>query len=151
MLDNSKYMNDFLEAKKEYVSFREKERKRIQFHLAQNGYTVEKGSREGKGVSNYTNGGRLDKKFDLTNWKWVEATKGNISYFISLQAFDRDAIHNNYHVLLDRIGICAFHLDTKEIERDYFKCMDDTSLDLPLSENDLKELLRLLEQLKIKE
>ncbi|MFE6078266.1 hypothetical protein ACFVQB_27805 [Paenibacillus sp. NPDC057886] len=151
MFDNYKYTNDFLEAKKEYVSFREKERKRIKFYLDQNGYIVEKGSKEGKGISNYTNGGKLDKEFDLTNWKWVEATKGNISYFISLQAFDRDAKHNNYHVLFDRIGICAFPLHTKEIERDYFECMDDTSLDLPLSENDLKELLRLLEKLKIKE
>jgi len=150
MFDNYNHINDFLKAKKEYVSFREKERKRIKFFLTQNGYTVKTGSKEGKGSSSYTNNGKIGKSFDLTNWKWVEATKGDILYFISLQAFDRDAKHNNYHVLLDRIGICTFPIGATEIEKDYFKCMEDTLLELPLSENDLEELLKSLEKMEIK-
>ncbi|MGG4501641.1 hypothetical protein [Paenibacillus polymyxa] len=150
MFDNYKHINDFLKAKKEYVSFREKERKRIKFYLTQNGYTVKTGSKEGKGSSSYTNNRKLEKSFDLTNWKWVEATKENVLYFISLQAFDRDTKNNNYHVLLDRIGVCAFPIDATEIEKDYFKCMEATSLELPLCENDLEELLKALEKMEVK-
>lgn len=147
MIAYEKDMNVFLETKEKYDSLREYEREKIIRYLSEKGFTVS--YRGGKGLSNYTNGGQLEKSYDLTNWKWVNATKGNIKYFISLQAFDRDINSKNYHVLMDRIGICMF---SKEVKKpDYFSHMQMTSLELPLRENDLDELLRIMNNMDILE
>lgn len=63
-------------------------------------------------------------------------------YFISLQTFDRDKNSQNYHVLMDRIGICKYN---KFINKpDYFNLMKLTSLELPLNDRDLEDLYELL-------
>ena len=137
MINYEKDMNVFLEIKEKYNSLREYERNKIIKYLSEKGFEVSYNG--GKGRLNYTNNGKLEKSYDLTNWKWVNATKENIKYFISLQAFDRDASSKNYHVLMDRIGICAF---SNEKKPDYFNLMETTSLELPLGEQDLDELLK---------
>ncbi|MDQ0112458.1 hypothetical protein [Paenibacillus harenae] len=153
MIDYEKDMNGFLKAKNEYESLREDERKGIKRYLSEKGFTVKTGGKEGRGSSAYTNSGKskMKRSYDLTNWKWVEATKGSITYFISLQAFDRDTGSTNYHVLFDRIGVCAFSKEAKVNEKDYFNCMQVTSLELPLRENDLDELLIILNNMDILE
>lgn len=124
--------------KEKYNLLREYERKKIINYLCEKGFEIS--CNGGKGKPDYTNGGKLKKSYDLTNWKLVNATKGNIKYFISLQAFDRDTSSKNYHVLMDRIGICAF---SKEVKNpDYFSLMQMTSLELPLEKKDLDELLK---------
>lgn len=137
MIAYEKNMNIFLETKEKYNSLREYERKKIINYLSEKGFKVSYNG--GNGRPNYTNGGKMKKSYDLTNWKWVDATKENIKYFISLQAFDMDTTSKNYHVLMDRIGICAFSNGEKP---DYFNLMETTSLELPLGEQDLDELLK---------
>lgn len=145
MIAYEKAMNVFLETKEKYNALRENERKKIISYLSEKGFKTSCSG--GKGISNYTNNGQLDKSYDLTNWKWVDATKGNIKYLISLQAFDRDTGSKNYHVLMDRIGICAF---SKEVEKpDYFSLMKMTSLELPLVENDFDELFEIMNNMDV--
>lgn len=147
MIAYEKDMNVFLETKEKYNSLREYERKKIISYLAEKGFKIS--YLGGTGRPNYTNNGQLDKSYDLTNWKWVDATKGNIKYFISLQAFDIDKRSKNYHVLMDRIGICAF---SKEVKKpDYFSVMKMTSLELPLGEKHLDELLEIMNNMGISE
>ncbi|WP_334074518.1 MULTISPECIES: hypothetical protein [Paenibacillus] len=142
---DEKVNNVFLETKKKYNSLREDERKKIIRYLSERGFTAT--NRGGNGRPDYTNHRQLEKSYDLTNWKYIEATKGDIKYFISLQAFDRDIKTTNYHVLMDRIGICAF---SKEVKKpDYFSLMQVTSLELPFGEKELDELLEIMNNINI--
>ncbi|WP_295080538.1 hypothetical protein [Ruminococcus sp.] len=127
----------FEEIKTEYVNAREKERKKIADYLKDNGYSVV-GETGGKGRTNYKSGKNCIKPYDLSNWKWVEASKDGFNYFISLQAFDRDPGSGNYHALMDRIGICAYTGEYKEAH--IASSMKISDIDLPLSETDLIKL-----------
>lgn len=133
-------MNAFLEAKETYNAFREFERKKIINYLIEKGLKIQQNG--GMGHSHYTNGGQLERSYDLTNWKWVSGSNGEKKFFISLQAFDKDRSSKNYHVLMDRIGICFYNMDEKK--PDYFHIMKVTSLELPLNENDLEDLYGLI-------
>lgn len=144
MITYERDMNVFLEAKEKYNSLREYERKKIICYLSEKGFTIS--YLGGTGRPNYTNNRQLEKSYDLTNWKWVDAIRGNVKYFISLQPFDRDTSSKNYHVLMDRIGICAFSKEVKE--PDYFSLMQMTSLELPLGEKDLDELLEIMNNME---
>lgn len=141
---------DFNEVEELYNSLREEERIKIVRLLDNNGYTNKKGKKlnaqGGKGKPNYTNYNQLKVSYDLTNWKYVEACIDGVEYFISLQAFDRDKNSGNFHVLVNRIGICMFP-DNGE-DRDYFNTMETTSLELPLDESDLECLLGILEDMR---
>ena len=95
----------FRDVKKAYTDCREAERVKIKKHLKGKGFTVWSGDKEGKGIPRYTSGGRLAPAFYLSNWKWLEALDEERYYFISLQAFDRDPNSQNYHVLMDRLGL----------------------------------------------
>ncbi len=140
MISDEKDKIAFLETKNKYNSLREAERKEIISYLSEKGFTAT--NRGGNGRPDYTNHGQLKKSYDLTNWKYVEAIKGDVKYFISLQAFDRDTETSNYHVLMDRIGICVFSKDVKK--PDYFNLMQVTSIELPLGEKELDELLEIM-------
>lgn len=126
----------FMETKAKYNWLRETERKKIIAYFLEKGENVS--YKGGNGNFDYTNSGKLEKSYDLTNWKWVEITKGNRKFFISLQAFDKDKGSKNYHVLMDRIGICMYGREEKN--PNYFDLMKITSLELPLSESELDDL-----------
>jgi hypothetical protein len=81
----------------------------------------------------------------LSNWKWIEAIKGENKFFVSLQAFDKDSNSQNYHVLMDRIGIFIFPKNCKK--PDYLNLMQTTSLDLPLDEKDLEALIDFMDKM----
>lgn len=147
MIDYEKDKKVFLETKEKYNSLREDEREKIINYLSEKGFEVS--FRGGKGKPNYKNYGKLERSYDLTNWKWVDATKGNVKYFISLQAFDMDTSSKNYHILMDRIGICAFVNEVRN--PDYFNHMNMTSLELPLGERHLDELLEIMNNMDISE
>ena len=136
-----KEMSPFMEAKEKYNVLREFERKKIINFLLGKGLKVPQTG--GMGYCCYTNGGTLERSYDLTNWKWITVKKEEVEYLISLQAFDQDKSSKNFHVLMDRIGICCYPKEEKK--PDYFNLMKVTSLELTLDEKDLEELYKLLQ------
>lgn len=138
-----KELSPFMEAKEKYNALREFERKKIIHYLIEKGMKVSQTG--GMGYPCYTNGGNLQRSYDLTNWKWVTVSVKNKELFISLQAFDQDRKSKNYHVLMDRIGLCSYPKTEKK--PDYNKLMKVTSLELPLDEKDLDELYKMLQEM----
>ena len=130
---------NFKEIKEEYNELREQERIKIVNYFNSKGFKVSKAG--GKGLKNYTNGGRI-KSYDLSNWKWIEFKVDRKKVFVSLQAFDQDKSSKNFHVLMDRIGVCVI----KNEEKEYFNTMETTEFDLPLSDNDLSKLFKIIEK-----
>lgn len=137
-------MSSFSEAKERYNAYREYERKKIIAFLKHKGLQV---SQAGvMGYPCYTNGGRLKRSYDFTNWKWVSVTIGNIKILISLQAFDKDKSSKSIHILMDRIGICSY---SKSTSPDHFNSMEVTSFELPLGLTDLESLYKeIMERFK---
>lgn len=130
----------FNSAKETYRLLRQGERTKIIKFLESKGLFVDK--RGGNGGENYTNNGTLPKEYDLRNWIWVTGKYKDKGFLISLQAFDRDKESQNYHVLMDRIGICVY--DKEQNKPNYFDIMEVTNLDLPLGKRDLNMLYNLI-------
>ena len=118
--------------KQMYTESREAERIKIANHLKRHGFELVDGSGAGKGKKKYKSGGQLCKPFDLSNWKWIEITKGGREFLISLQPPDKDPKSGNYHVLMDRIGVCF---------NGYWIITD---LDLPMDEKALDDLVEII-------
>lgn len=136
----SREMSPFMEAKEIYTAMREFERKKIINYLREKGLKVSQSG--GMGYPCYQNGKRLQRNYDLSNWKWVSVIGENKKYFISLQAFDQDKNSKNYHVLMDRIGFCSYPKTDKD--PDLYGMMQVTSLELPLDETDLDRLYNII-------
>ena len=130
----------FNSAKETYRLLRQGERTKIIKFLESKGLFVDK--RGGNGGENYTNNGTLPKEYDLRSWIWVTGKYKDKGFLISLQAFDRDKESQNYHVLMDRIGICVY--DKEQNKPNYFDIMEVTNLDLPLGKRDLNLLYNLI-------
>ena len=130
----------FNSAKETYRLLRQGERTKIIKFLESKGLFVDK--RGGNGGENYTNNGTLPKEYDLRIWIWVTGKYKDKGFLISLQAFDRDKESQNYHVLMDRIGICVY--DKEQNKPNYFDIMEVTNLDLPLGKRDLNMLYNLI-------
>ena len=139
----------FEHVKQTYMACREAQRQTILQYLEEQGYTVTR--RGGMGRENYTSNGHI-APYDLRNWKWIDARKDGIYYFISLQAFDRDPNGGNFHVLTDRLGIFACsETDEKTMTTDRFnervaKEMTVTAVDLPVDDRSLAKLKAALEK-----
>lgn len=136
-----KDMNAFLEVKTRYNAYREYERKKIISYLKMKGLKVARNG--GMGIPFYTNGGKLNPSYDLTNWKWIVVSLDDKKALISLQAYDIDRRSKSVHVLMDRIGICAYSKLGREPE--YLTEMRVTSYELPLGETELKGLYECVE------
>ena len=154
-------MDDFLNIKKKYNTLRENERKKIIDSLAskidKDGnhlFTKKDGTKYfkknlycgGSGKHNYTSNRKLEKKYDLSNHKYIETKYKGQYVFISLQSFDIDPCTKNIHILYDRIGI-MFEEDnitkTKEnveVSNAFIK-MKTTDWELPLSNKDLNDMI----------
>ena len=130
----------FKNVKETYRLLRMEERIKIMDYLENKGLTIVRKS--GNGGENYTNNGTLPKEYDLRNWIWVTGKYKDKGFLISLQAFDRDKDSQNYHVLMDRIGICVY--DKEQTKPNYFDIMEVTNLDLPLGKRDLNMLYNLI-------
>lgn len=130
----------FKNVKETYRLLRMEERIKIMDYLENRGLTIVRKS--GNGGENYTNNGTLPKEYDLRNWIWVTGKYKDKGFLISLQAFDRDKESQNYHVLMDRIGICVY--DKAQNKPNYFDIMEVTNLDLPLGKRDLNMLYNLI-------
>ena len=154
--------NAFAKAKNEYTRLREIERKKIIAYLKDQTdnegnlmFTKATGAkldcRGGSGRKSYGKG-KFNKLYDLSNWKFVEAMYKGQKFLISLQCFDFDTNSKNVHVLYDRIGIYLY--DEKMLNINFENAFYDacvnyclfrmvaTEFDLPLSDDDLKELTR---------
>ncbi len=140
---------EFGTVKAAYVQAREDERRKLIDFLALHGFEVTKRGKSGMGVEAYTNYGRLEKPYDLRNWKYIDAFKNGVLYFISLQAFDHDPNSGNWHVLMDRIGVYRYECPSfserynKKCYKadDAFRLMKTSSYDLPLCEEDMQGLI----------
>lgn len=130
----------FKNVKETYRLLRMEERIKIMDYLENRGLTIVR--KRGNGGENYTNNGTLPKEYDLRNWIWVTGKYKDKGFLISLQAFDRDKDSQNYHVLMDRIGICVY--DKEQNKPNYFDIMEVTNLDLPLGKRDLNMLYNLI-------
>ena len=130
----------FKNVKETYRLLRMEERIKIMDYLENRGLTIVRKS--GNGGENYTNNGTLPKEYDLRNWIWVTGKYKDKGFLISLQAFDRDKESQNYHVLMDRIGICVY--DKEQNKPNYFDILEVTNLDLPLGKRDLNLLYNLI-------
>lgn len=109
-----------------------------------------------QGTYNYKGGGTFEPIFNLGSWKYITARRGDAQVYISLQTFDRDANTNNVHILVDRIGV-RITIDgtdpakfpTRGVSIDeWVQAWADarTEFALPLSDDNLKKLVKLIEQ-----
>lgn len=156
----------FAEIKSEYNNRREAERRKIIDFLAQqkdeNGRPLfckadgksydTRPYAGGHGLTKY-GAKRFKTAYDLSNWKWVATSCNGIYVLILLQAFDIDpGDTKNLHVLYDRLGICIGNdcnektvVDGTTISTMFLK-MQNTDFELPLSENDLRELVDYIKE-----
>lgn len=157
----------FEDARKAYQSDRNVQRQRIIEALRANGWGPgdEKKYLYRQGSSTYTSVGNLNKdaksredsqKFDLTTWKWIETHRENVKIFVSLQVLDQDSETLQIHALVDRIGLEIFldgsevpewkrTLNVPEYHVDAVKLID-TGYTLPLSKEELDELIALIDE-----
>ena len=129
-------MDIFTETFIRLEELREEERMGIVNHLASKGFRVSKDPRAGKGKDNYTSGGTI-AEYNLSNWKYIDASINNHKVFISLQAFDKDPNSKNHHVLENRLGIYVY--DKYDPEK-AFSEMVTTDIDLPMNDEKFRML-----------
>ena len=100
----------------------------------------------GRGRPNYTSQGRFTEPYDLRNWKWVEANKGNKVIMITLQPREQDMKTKNIHTLVDRLGFRVYlddELPEATAYRNHYE-MNMTDINLPMTEAKLSELVDLI-------
>lgn len=146
---------EFENVKKPYEDAREAERGSLATslakYLAENEDMKDKlrvvyGGRSGKGLKNYTSGGRIES-YDLSNWKWVEITDdSDFECIVSLNMSDTDPRSGNFHALFDRVGLLvSYHKGGH-----YYETAIHPNINLPLDEEKKKKIAQLvLEQYKI--
>ncbi len=140
-------MEEFLEIKDIYNKRREEERIKLRDYLIQEGFSgISERGNAGKGIGKYTSGKRLELPYDLSNWKYVEASSGNVQYLISLQTFDIDPRSHNVHSLIDRIGIYSY-VGRYDAEKAMAN-MKITDIELPLSNEKLERLCQILKAIE---
>ena len=136
---------DFSEIKEMYNKVRTEEKNKIAlFFRNHKDFEVEKSAAR-QGRKEYSSKGRLGKKHDLSNWKWVCVKRNYVHFLISLQPFERDPYTGNLHVLMDRIGIYAYSGDYSPT--DAKTKMMITNIELPIDSHKLDELARILKAL----
>lgn len=137
---------NFNEIRGLYEVAREKEKNNIIDWLVENNFIIlnmndkeaKKPYQTGSGSRNYT-ARKTIKKYDLSNWKWISAKKGEWQYIISLQTFDIDPENGDRHVLMDRLGIYKCN-NGKYNSEECFQKMINTGIDLPMTLNKFKDL-----------
>lgn len=136
---------DYFEIKEMYNKVRTDEAQKIfNFFKNHKDFEVEKRA-VSQGRRDYSSKRRLDKKYDLSNWKWICVKRNDVHFLISLQSFDRDPDTENLHVLMDRIGIYAYTGDYSPIDAQ--TKMMITNVELPINSNKLDELAKILKAL----
>jgi len=135
-------MKGFLEIKQEYNELRSLQRNEIIKYLEENNFKVKKRGKSGRGDKYYTSGGRFGTSYDLSNWKWIDASSNGKNFIISLQCFDVDPNSYNHHVLMDRIGVYMYE---KYNSYEAYTKMEVTEIDLPMDDIKKRQLMKILE------
>lgn len=136
---------DFYEVKEMYNKVRTDEKNKIsRFFHDHSDFEVERPAAR-QGIKGYSSKGRLEKTYDLSNWKWICVKRNDVHFFISLQSFERDPFTGNLHVLMDRIGIYAYTGDYSPIDAQ--TKMMVTNVELPMDNKKLDELAKILKDL----
>jgi hypothetical protein len=86
----------------------------------------------GRGSQNYSSQGST-KPYNLNNWQWISIEYKSIEFLISFNAYEQDSDTKDPHALYDRI---AFQI------RDDSKAIVFTKYDLPLSDNEVGEVVQ---------
>jgi len=136
-------LETFRDIRDAYLQKRVAERRAIVQRLREAGYEVSTNVRAGRGLSNYTSGGKLNPPHDLSHWMWVDAVRSDgVKVRVLLQSFDRDAQSKNEHVLLDRlsIGVIPAHIE-------HSRWLIDAGLELPLDAAMLEQLVGMVNSL----
>ncbi len=137
--------------KNEYNNLRNTERSRIVEALRKakdaHGVNLFSDISATQGAWNY-GGDRINGKYNLGNWKYIEAKCKGKYVLISLQCFDIDPNTHNVHVLLDRIGLLLEKPTTIQLGNhgmqisDAIIKMEITGWELPLNNNEIENLIR---------
>lgn len=139
-LDTSTVNLFFNDVKKLYVKFRKHEHCELKKLLKAKGINVK--LRGGAGRTNYRSGGQLNKKYDLSNWLYIEASINDVNFFISFQPFDIDPNSHNQHALFDRIGISAYR--GKYTTEKVLSNMIITDIELPLNDKKRNKICKIM-------
>ena len=135
----------FHAARDAYKQARLAQRKVIVEALRKAGFEVRNGGNAGRGVKNYTSGGRLNPPFDLSGWMWVTAHRGDVHVMVSLQVLDQDPRSLNIHALMDRVGVDVFRDgDSVDSEDPLFES-STTGFELPLTREGIDSLVSVIE------
>lgn len=127
-----------------YNDFRRDEKMKLIAYLQQNDFKILRSDGREAQVKRSYGQGKTNYKgdYDLSNWQYVYAQNGGKWFYISLQCFDKG--EHNYHVLMDRIGVCIYDADP---EWNFSRAIDEmrnTGVDLPLDARKLERLLKIL-------
>ncbi len=138
----------FVEVKKDYEKCRAAQRIIFMDYLEKKaGFNIVRGGGKGRtdyGIRKKTQGFSIG--YDLANWKYIDCEKAGVRLLVSLQTFDRDPRNNDYHVLMDRIGIYIYAQGSNETS-DAIERMLATNIDLPMNETKLEMLEHLLNKI----
>lgn len=134
---------NFNDARNAYRECRETERLQIARHMVEKGFRASMRGDAGKGIENYTSGGRIEE-YDLRNWMYVDAKGLDYNVFISLQAFDLDPNSYNRHTLMDRLGLYVY---SNYSAKDAYEQMITTNIDLPMDSAKFAELDRAIDNI----
>ena len=135
----------FHAARDAYKQARLAQRKVIVEALRKAGFEVRNGGNAGRGVKNYTSGGRLNPPFDLSGWMWVAAHRGDVHVLVSLQVLDQDPRSLNIHALMDRVGVEVFRDgDSFDSDDPLFESAI-TGFELPLTQEEVDSLVSMVE------
>lgn len=138
-------MDAFKEIQEKYNQLREEERKKLRNYLKDNGFLVKTGGTAGKGRTNYTSGKRLKPPYDLSNWKYVEASLDEVNFLLSLQPYDIDPGSHSMHNLDNRLGV--FSYVGKYVSERAIAEMKITDIELPLDDEMMNRLCEILKQI----
>lgn len=138
---------DFTEIRDQYNELRRKERDIIANYLRNHAFFKKKAKKIDvrSGSQKYNSGQRLEIKYDLSNWLWIDLAINDVNFLLSLQTFDYDPKTGNLHVLMDRIGIYVYGDNYSAV--DARENMMITNIELPLNENKLEELANIIKEL----
>lgn len=141
---------DLQTVKEQYNNLRKIERSRIAEALRKavdaDGVNLFSKVSTAQGAYNY-GGIRLHGRYNLGNWKYIEAECKGKYVLISLQCFDIDPRTHNVHVLFDRIGLLLEEPALIPIGSDHTLIsdalikMETTRWELPLKNNEIEDLI----------
>lgn len=138
---------DFFAARDEYRKKRKEERNKISQYLRNCGRFKETKIyvKADSGSKKYKSGGRLTNDYDLSDWLWINIKLNSVNMLLSLQTFDCDPNTGNLHVLMDRIGIYVYTGEYSSVDACYNMMITD--VELPVNDNDLEKLAKMIDDL----